>query len=145
MAFKHFLYTNTNNLAFQKEPFTDQPINAWIVMDDASTYNCFNSMMKIRKRILILNRYRLLNNNYRIAPDGKYWSMLVNAINQEHISSKAMIGWISHEHIIVNDTPMRNLETNDSQDLDMPNRGAGLNRLNIYEHFLNHLTIPINE
>ena len=104
-------YTNTRNFSFQKEPYTGQHINAWIVTDAAPTYNCFNDRTNIKKRLSIRNRYRVLQDNYRIRSDGKYWSMLVNTTRQEEISSKTMVGWISHDHIIVQNRPMKNLDT----------------------------------
>ena len=105
-------YTNTNNFTFQKEPYTGQQINVWIVTDDAPTYNCYSGRENIKKRLPMRNRYRVLQENYRVKSDGKYWSMLVNTIKEEEISSKTMVGWVSHDHLIVQNRPMRSLATN---------------------------------
>ena len=105
-------YTNTNKFSFQKEPYTGQQINAWIITDDAPTYNCFTDRYNIMRRLRIRNRYRILQDNYRIRSDGKHWSLLINNLKEEDISSKTISGWISHENIIVNKTPMKNIETN---------------------------------
>jgi len=105
-------FTDTSNFSFQLEPYTGQHINVWIVTDDAPTYNCFNKRKDVRKLLSMRNRYRVLQDNYRIRSDGQHWSLLVNTLNKDEISSKTMAGWISHENIIVTNRPMRNLETN---------------------------------
>jgi len=105
-------YTDTGNFSFQKEPYTGQQINVWVVTDDAPTYNCFNDRTNIKKRLPIRNRYRVLQDNYRVRSGGKYWSMLVNTTRQDNISSKTISGWISHDHIIVQNRPMKNELTN---------------------------------
>jgi len=102
-------HTNLNNLKFQREPETGQFVNVWIVTDDTPSYDCFKNERNVKRRLTMRNRYRVLQDNFNIRRNGN-WSLLVQTDNEKEITEN-ICGWVSHDHIIVKNQPIKNYYT----------------------------------
>ena len=96
-------------LSFQKESYTGQDINVWIVSNNGSAYTCYDHK-KSFKRLMMGYRYKIIQNNYRVKHNGKNWSLLVE--DSIKIDRKKLIGWVPHDDIIIKNKPIKNMETN---------------------------------
>jgi len=97
-------YTDTSNLSLEKNS-KGSYINAWIVSEQVPVYECFKEKKNVRKIVLFSKRFKIIKDNYRIRFNKKYWSLLVS--DNGKINSKTIIGWVSHDDIIINNVPLK--------------------------------------
>ena len=97
-------YSNPDQLTLQRDEYTNDYINAWVIDDDVDVHSCYGNS-EVQKQLPVKNRYHIIQNNYNIEFNGKRWSLLIKG---NEVNNKNIIGWISHENIINRKTPLKN-------------------------------------
>ena len=101
-------YSQPDKLTLQRDIYTDDEMNAWVVDDNVNVHYCFDNHERIKKKIQLKSRFHIVQHNYNIENKDQRWSLLVKV---DHMSRQNIIGWVAHENIITNKRPLRNIST----------------------------------
>ena len=102
--------TDTGNLEFFNKELTDTPLHVWVHTEGALAFDCFKKPYKIQKPLTFRKRYKIVNYNYRVRYNKQYWSLLVDG-EAEQVSKKNIVGWVSHNNLLINNEPLKHKET----------------------------------